>query len=200
MVEYVGVSAVGNPMSARPLLYIDVDGPLNPFAAKPHRRPEGYETHRMLPDTWIAQHGGKPYWRVKPLRVWLNPAHGPALSALADRFELVWATTWQHDANTHIGPKLGLPELPVVEWQNTNRAGPDGTFFKTAELVQHAAGRPFAWIDDDLSTPDRLYVEREHAGAALLHWVDPAKGLLDEDFDALAAWADSQGDTTPTAA
>lgn len=40
----------------RPLLYLDVDGPLNPYAAKPHRRPAGYATHRMKPEGWIAQH------------------------------------------------------------------------------------------------------------------------------------------------
>ncbi|WP_200881386.1 hypothetical protein [Nocardia otitidiscaviarum] len=85
---------------------------------------------------------------MKPLRVWLNPSHGPALLALADRFELVWATTWEHDANTYIAPVIGLPELPVVEWQTTKRFGPDGIFFKTEELVAHAAGRPFVWIDD----------------------------------------------------
>ncbi len=34
-------------MMNRPLLLIDVDGPLNPYAAPPHRRPDGYQTHRM---------------------------------------------------------------------------------------------------------------------------------------------------------
>lgn len=176
--------------SARPLLYLDVDGPLNPCAAKPHRRPDGYQTHRMLPPTWIAQREGMG--KVKPLRVWLNPAHGPRLLALGEHYQLWWATTWEHDANTFIGPKIGLPELPVVEWQTSKRFGPDGTFFKTAELVQHAGGRPFAWADDDISTRDRRYVEREHTGRALLHWVDPARGLLDGDFELLAAWAISQ--------
>lgn len=28
----------------RPVLYLDVDGPLNPYAAKPERRPESYAT------------------------------------------------------------------------------------------------------------------------------------------------------------
>ncbi|WP_367139226.1 MULTISPECIES: alpha/beta fold hydrolase [Streptomyces] len=31
-----------------------MDGPLNPYAAKPHRRPEGYETHRLLTPGWDA--------------------------------------------------------------------------------------------------------------------------------------------------
>jgi hypothetical protein len=31
----------------RPLLFLYVDGPLNPYAAEPERRPEGYLTHRI---------------------------------------------------------------------------------------------------------------------------------------------------------
>lgn len=172
----------------KPLLYIDVDGPLNPYNAKPHRRPDGYETYRMMPPIWIAQHEGMG--RVTPLRVWLNAAHGPQLLALADRFELVWATTWEHDANEYIGPKIGLPVLPVVEWDDRPRLDAiHGTFWKTKQLVGHADGRPFAWVDDDITRRDRQFVDGYHDGAALLHWVDPAKGLLDSDFQALADWA-----------
>ncbi|MDQ0932254.1 hypothetical protein QFZ49_002184 [Streptomyces turgidiscabies] len=31
----------------RPLLFLDVDGPLNPYAAKPEKRPDGYTTLRV---------------------------------------------------------------------------------------------------------------------------------------------------------
>ncbi|MFD6222128.1 HAD domain-containing protein [Nocardia asteroides] len=176
-------------MSARPLLYLDVDGPLNPFAAKPERRPAGYRTHRMTPPSWVAQHRDTPTHRTRPLRVWLDPAHGPALLALAEYFDLWWATTWEHDANTHIGPVLGLPELPVVEWISTRRGSSDGTCWKTAELVRHAAGRSWAWVDDEITLGDRRFVHRHHGGAALLNHVEPAKGLRDSDFAALTAWA-----------
>lgn len=177
-------------MTTRPLLFLDVDGPLNPYAAKPHRRPAGYETHRMMPPTWVAQHDGLP-GQLKPLRVWLNPAHGPALLALADVFDLVWATTWEHDANTHIGPEIGLPELPVVEWDDTRpRLNTFGTYWKTAQLIEYAAGRAFAWVDDDITRRDREYVEWMHGPEALLHYVNPALGLLDDDFAALRAWAE----------
>jgi len=39
---------------------------------------------------------------------------GPRLLALPG--ELVWATTWQGEANEVIAPRLGLPGLPVVTW------------------------------------------------------------------------------------
>ncbi|MEV5315854.1 hypothetical protein [Streptomyces sp. NPDC052610] len=175
----------------RPLLYLDVDGPLNPYAAKPQRRPEGYATHRMKPEGWIAQHPGRPPAAVKPLRVWLNAAHGPRLLELGERYELVWATTWGAEANTFISPVLGLPELPVVAWPVMHDAGPDGTFWKTRHLVAHAAGRPFAWVDDELGERDEAFVAVRHAGVALLRHVDPRLGLRDDDFAALDAFAES---------
>jgi len=175
-------------MPDRSLLYLDVDGVLNPYVAKPHKRPDGYETHRLLPAEWLIRHPNTPRARVKPLRVWLNPAHGAALLELADVFELVWATTWGHDANTHIGPLIGLPSLSVVEWTPHIGRGPEGTFWKTPQLVEHADGRAFAWVDDDIATSDRRYVDREHGPRALLHYVDPAKGLLEDDFATLRSW------------
>ncbi|MGW1607164.1 hypothetical protein ACWCQV_40760, partial [Streptomyces eurythermus] len=94
----------------RPVLLVDVDGPLNPYAAKPHRRPEGYQTHRLPTPRWEAAERrrltewGLPNKPVKPLRVWLNPDHGPALDALP--FDLVWATTWEEEATNpdNVGP------------------------------------------------------------------------------------------------
>ena len=54
-----------------------------------------------------------------------------------------------------------------------------------------AEGRPFAWIDDQITDVDRDWVRAHHDGPALLHQVDPAKGLVTEDFEALAACAHS---------
>ncbi|WP_329264354.1 HAD domain-containing protein [Streptomyces pseudovenezuelae] len=181
----------GDGGTGRALLYLDVDGPLNPYAAQPERRPEGYTTHRMKPDGWIAQHPGLPPSAVKPLRVWLNPGHGRALLALSDRYDLVWATTWRQEANTFIAPVLGLPALPVVDWPTTLTPGPNGTFWKTRHLVTHARGRPFAWLDDELDDQDRRFVTAHHAGPALLHRVDPRLGLREADFAELAAFARS---------
>ncbi|MER6162116.1 hypothetical protein ABT147_42615 [Streptomyces sp. NPDC001868] len=183
---------------SRPLLYLDVDGPLNPYAAKPERRPAGYTTHRMKPQGWLDQHPGEPAAYVKPLRVWLNPDHGRQLLALAKLFELMWATTWAGEANTYIAPVLGLPELPVVEWPETRASGADsdpsgtvgaGVFWKTPRLVEHAAGRPFAWVDDEIGAADRDFVARHHRNSVLLHRVDPRLGLREPDFAALAAFA-----------
>jgi hypothetical protein len=59
----------------RPLLLLDVDGPLNPHRAQ--GIPVGYEQHEIVEGakTWV---------------VLLNPRHGVGLNALAKVFDLVW--------------------------------------------------------------------------------------------------------------
>ncbi|MCX4967551.1 hypothetical protein OHA98_22875 [Streptomyces sp. NBC_00654] len=177
----------------RPILLVDVDGPLNPYAAKPHRRPEGYETHRLLTPRWKAAERrrlterGLPDMPPKPLRVWLNPHHGPALAALP--FDLVWATTWEEEANDFIAPALGLPELPFIAWSSTQPMPRGGVFWKTPEIVARTTGRAFAWIDDEITEADRAWVREHHDGPALLRRIDPRRGLADDDFVALTDWA-----------
>ncbi|MFJ9410255.1 HAD domain-containing protein [Streptomyces sp. NPDC101393] len=163
----------------RPLLFLDVDGPLNPWRAEPHRQPDGYTTLRMRPTGWEPPR--------EALRVWLNPGHGPLLLGLG--FRIVWATTWKAEANRWIAPVLGLPELPAVEWPQMHHQHPDGVHWKTRHLVASAAGRPFAWVDDEIRPVDRHWIARHHRGEALPHRVDPAKGLLPDDFAVLRDWA-----------
>jgi hypothetical protein len=180
----------------RPLLFFDVDGPLNPFAAKPTQRPDGYVTHRMTPQRWMqAQRErlsaeGRPLKRAKPLRVWLNPTHGPALLDLP--VELVWATTWEQEANEWIGPVLGLPELPVVRWPEKS-ARPEqergGLFWKTRTVADYAAERPFAWVDDQITMADRRWCATQHPAPTLLQTIHPARGLTADDFAAMGRWA-----------
>ncbi len=172
---------------AKPLLFLDVDGPLNPYAAQPERRPEGYTTLRVPYES--ARTGGL-LSRRRPLRVWLDPEHGEALLHLD--YELCWATTWMDDANRWIGPVLGLPDLPFVDFGDALlQERPDGVHWKTGPLVDYAGGRPFAWVDDEQSDLDHAYVTAHHRGPGLLHHVNPRIGLRKADFHALADFAGS---------
>jgi hypothetical protein len=175
-----------------PLLFLDVDGPLNPYAAKPTQRPAGYTTFRMMLASMAAT---QQYGRRKPLRVWLNPDHGPRLLALP--YELIWATTWTDEANDWIAPRLGLPHLEVVYWPRPRPDHEDGLHFKTRTLVERAAGRPFVWVDDELTDRDRAWVHVHHPAPALLHHVDARHGLRTDDFTTLADWAYRLSDVTP---
>lgn len=193
-------------LKRRPLLFLDVDGPLNPFAAKPTRRPDGYQTHRMAPQRWTEaererlQAEGRPFKRAKPLRVWLNPAHGPALLDLP--VELVWATTWEQEANEWIGPVLGLPALPVVNWPEESwpKQEPDGLFWKTRTVADYAAGRPFAWVDDQITMADWRWCATRHPASTLLQHVHPARGLTTGDFATLDRWAHLNQQADPASA
>jgi hypothetical protein len=148
-----------------PLLFLDVDGTLLPYGPVPRRQsaPSG-----------------------NPLLGKLDPTLGPRLLALG--CELVWATTWLAVANEEIGPRIGLPPLPVVDFPDTDD---DPTVhWKLPVLVTYAAGRPFGWLDDEVGAADRQWVREHQLGSALLHRVDPMIGLTDADLDTVRHWAD----------
>jgi hypothetical protein len=155
----------------RPLLFLDVDGPLLPFGGK---SPSGHQE-------------GTPVSHLARLR----PEMGRRLAALP--CILVWATTWLEDANTEVAPRIGLPILPVVTWPEPTQADEHedqwfGLCWKTRTLVNWAAGRPFVWVDDEITAADRQWVSEHHSGPALLRTVDAALGLTDHDFTAHDAW------------
>jgi hypothetical protein len=66
---------------------------------------------------------------------------------------------------------------------------PDGVHWKTGPLVDHANGRPFAWMDDEQSDLDQAYVTAHHHGPGLLHHVNARIGLREDDFRTLADFA-----------
>lgn len=162
----------------RALLFLDVDGPLIPFGAVS----EPYPTFRTGPELRGAD--------ANPLLTRIDPAHGPRLAALP--CEVVWATTWMADANEYIAPLIGLPQLAVVTWPEPSdideRDERNGLHWKTRGLVEWAAGRPFAWVDDEVTDTDRSWVAAHHQGRALLHRVDPRHGLTDSDYVTLGSW------------
>ncbi|KQX67866.1 HAD domain-containing protein [Streptomyces sp. Root1310] len=161
-----------------PLLFLDVDGPLIPFGAAPQQ----YPTYERSPEPLGAD--------ANPLLTRINPEHGRRLAALP--CEVVWATTWMADANDCVAPRIGLPELPVVVWPEPSAMDDqderNGLHWKTRALVEWAAERPFAWVDDEVTDADRAWVAAHHQGHALLHRVDPRHGLTDSDFAALDLW------------
>lgn len=164
-------------ITGRPLLLLDVDGPLNPFAGSAETR-VGFVEHRIRLSRWS---------RRKVLRLWLNPAHGPALLELARRTgaQLAWATTWGHRANTVIGPVIGLPVLRVVELDDA------GGRWKFPAVERFAAGRPLIWVDDDFDLypieRDAFLSRRAGMPTELLR-IDPRIGLTTADLAAVEAW------------
>jgi hypothetical protein len=129
----------------RPLLFLDVDGPLVPFG------------------NWPYPAYGEVGVDGNPLLTRLDPRHGPRLLALG--LELVWATTWSMEANEVIAPRPGLPELPLVE--RTEDEPANGIYWKTSDVLTWAAGRPFVWFDDEVTKRDQVWVSERSPAPAL---------------------------------
>ena len=126
----------------------------------------------------------------------LDARHGTRLSELP--CELVWATTWMAEANRTIAPALGLPALPVLDpLPPTAEDDWFGPHWKTRAIVERAGGRPFAWLDDEITAADREWIADRHPAPALLLVMDPHHGLTTIDLDTLERWlAEVAGSTT----
>jgi hypothetical protein len=108
----------------RSLLFLDVDGPLIPFRARP--------TGNRPPS---SDHGDPRREALgNPLLDRLNPADGRRLMELG--CQLVWATTWMAEANEVISPLLGLPDLPVVDFPDADDEPVGGLHWKTMFLTR----------------------------------------------------------------
>ena len=101
------------------------------------------------------------------------------------------------DANDVISPLVGLPTIPVVDLgelpgiDDPVRSESDTSaqlHWKTGALIAVAAGRPFIWLDDEITDVDRRWVSSHHSGRVLLHRVDPHFGLTEADLDAVEDW------------
>jgi hypothetical protein len=102
----------------------------------------------------------------------------------------MWATGWLHAANDVISPLLGLPQLPVVDLDEPriDIVESNQLNWKTETLVAVAAGRPFVWIDDEITGTDRGWVADNHPGSALLFRIDAHFGLTEADLAAVERW------------
>jgi hypothetical protein len=158
----------------KPLLYLDIDGVLNSEA----------------PDERFTEH------TVGRLTVRINPHHGTWLRDLATHYDLIWATTWEEHANEHIGPLLGLPPLPHVEFFDYAPQPGDPRvpllqlpyMRKWAPILRHADGRPFAWVDDviPLTIRRQAFPHRRYLRLIRAH---PARGLTGDHVKTLQRWA-----------
>jgi hypothetical protein len=153
-------------MSKAPILLLDLDGVLNPFAAA--ACPEGYLEH-------VCFEGEDPQRYC--------PAHAGWIRELAAAGELWWATGWGDYANELFLPLLGVEPLPVVRFP----AVPFEAEMKVPAVDLVAGDRPAAWIDDN-HTPRGLRWAAARPAPTLLVSVDPAVGWTRSDVDNVLDW------------
>lgn len=163
----------------KPLLLLDVDGVINVFNGSQR----GYIMHRAT-----VGHGTFPLKIRTEMSVWLEK--------LSEHFHLVWCTMWNDEANTHIGPVVGLPVLPYVpvygRYRGAVYAESDRLLHpKVHAIKEHVPGRAFAWVDDEISRRDLLWAENRSKAFAPTHLekTDERQGLIDHQVKRLVTWA-----------
>ncbi len=163
------------PMAAQPMpfLLFDVDGVLNPVL-------DGGGSPGFVCHSVEASDGREHV-------VWLNPQHGLWLTMLADRFELVWATGWEHDAPRILGPLLGLPQFQVIEF--TQRPVLGVPLRKLPDVQGLVGEKPVAWVDDDLDETVHHWAQHRRTPTLLVE-PDRHVGLTSGHVGELLAFAD----------
>jgi HAD domain in Swiss Army Knife RNA repair proteins len=168
--------AAGLPASfakddARPLLLVDVDGVVCPYADE-------------LADPASM---GIEQATVGYLRVWLSRDVADHLHRLAELFQLIWCTAWEDHAAEFLAPFLGLPALPVIRFAEP---GEEDGHWKWPAIEAFVGDRPFAWIDDELGRDDLARARRRHVPTMLVR-IEGTRGLDDTDVARLEEFAET---------
>jgi hypothetical protein len=132
-----------------PVLLLDLDGVLNPFAAPSCL--DGYQER-----VFFEGEGAERY-RV---------AHGGWIRELAAVGDLWWATGWGENANELYLPLLGVKPLPVVRFPPV----PFEPELKVPAISAVVDNRAAAWIDDNHTLAGRRWAD-ERAAPTLRRWV-----------------------------
>ena len=152
----------------RPLLFVDIDGVLNPYASD--RCPSGYVEHDLFPSD------------DDPVRV--CPEHTRLLGELSVVFDLVWASSWTEDERRALDTVLDLPAFSGAVSLPT---GPFDPRDKVPAVAEFAGDRVLAWIDD-LLAPEAFAWAQARRVPTLLVPLDPSIELTAEMTDHVLAW------------
>ncbi|MGB0872692.1 MAG: HAD domain-containing protein [Solirubrobacterales bacterium] len=124
-------------MSAKPFLFLDVDGVVAPFGNRPE---------------WPKQFVGVA---IVPI----VPENHERLAVLDDVFEIVWCTDWMEHAN-ELGEIYGLAPRPYLEI-------PEGKYSDSAHYeIEDESGIP-SWESDPYTRPEDLVLDRSYGSHSL---------------------------------
>jgi hypothetical protein len=167
----------------RPLLLVDIDGVISLFGA-PGRsllQPVGSERASSTPGPTGSFHSidGTPHF--------LSATAAAHLLALAEHFDLVWASGWEERAEEHLPRLLGLPSgLPFLRFERS--PGRANAHWKLAAIDAYAGTRPLAWIDDAFNDACHQWAGERGAPTLLVQTL-PEDGLTSLEAQQLEAWA-----------
>jgi hypothetical protein len=190
----------------RPLLLVDIDGVISLFGQPAAGSPE------RLAAAGTPLEGS--FHAIEGIPHFLSSTAAAHLLALAELFELVWASGWQERANEHLPHLLGLPErLPFLRFPRggvvagagkipggfvagaeqaqgaTGASGPQTpAHWKLQSIDAYAGDRPLAWIDDAFNRACHEWAAAR-ATATLLVQTEPELGLTSREAAQLEEWA-----------
>ena len=145
----------GKYFQVNPILFLDVDGPLNLWGRAGRRILNPLLSSRLVR---LKEDGSLNVNLV------FSRLLGARLRGLAKHYEICWATSWNQWANQYLSPLLGIPQdLP---WLNCPNGDPRSKF---SEVITSAETNSFAWVDDFLT---------EEVAEALQEKLHPAQSAL----------------------
>jgi hypothetical protein len=161
------VDAATPIINERPVLFLDVDGVLNPWRAS-----------NLRGDWRKIQVGG--------VRLWMSRELGEWFSRLAERgVRVVWATTWikYPDDLEFYAEQMGMPggleridiDTDHEEWSDVSNSGKRPGVEAWLD-AQPAPPRSIVWVDDDLGPSDLGLAHRRRIAAFA---PSPSRGLAD---------------------
>ncbi len=175
----------GGEASGRPLLMVDIDGVISLFGG----------------DLSAGPPGGGSFHSIEGIPHFLSASAAAHLLALADVYDLVWASGWEERAEENLPHLLGLPAgLPFLRFERTAQAprsalsgaqaGSLAAHWKLAAVDAFAGPRPLAWIDDALDDACRAWASARPVPTLLVQ-TDPSRGLTAREREMLTSWASS---------
>lgn len=150
----------------RPILALDVDGPLVLM---------GVHSPDEVVEAWAG-----------PLPVTFARALPARLQRLSAHFQIVWSSSWGKRASRDIAPLVGLPQgLPYLKFSKGRRGGHS---YKLPVLQKFLGDYPAAVVDDEIGHDMKEWAAQRQAPTLLVE-IDPRHGLVDEQVEQLLHFA-----------
>ena len=174
----------------KPLLLVDIDGVVSLFgpwhALGSPAAPRPHDARR--PDAPARVEGS--FHSIDGIPHFLSSTAAEHLHALAETFELVWASGWEEKANEYLPRLLGVPApLPFIRF--TARENASGTLpghWKLPAIASYVGDRPLAWIDDAFNPACHEWAAARGSPTLLVATV-PEQGLTASEAHTLRGWA-----------
>ena len=173
--HYLNLDALDPQRKHLPLLLLDIDGVINATKKRMQVMELPDDVYQDYCEYLVDANDVRTY------RFWTSSTVIRVLRELHESgmVEIAWLTTWEHQANEHVGPTLGLPTFPVLATMNKIS---DHAWKTNAAIEASQLHRPVIWLDDTEITPRSEEAYAESGVPHLLIRPDYDIGLTKSDI------------------